>query len=138
MLAQVQDRSQRELRLLRLDPRTGKRTRPHPLLVERREGAWVNINTMLRVLKGDEGGGGRNPYGGEGSRSIKYGDFLWASEKTGYAHLYLHCGDTAGEGARGGSNYKHRLISFATNHSKIQYSEHTRVRHRRWSISFAN
>ena len=112
LLAQVQNRSQTELKLLRLDARTGERIGTDPLLVEKREGAWVNINTMLRVLKmeGDRGGGdgGGADGGGDSGRDgvglsssslndaspPKAGDFIWVSEKTGYAHLYLHCGDT--------------------------------------------
>jgi hypothetical protein len=57
---------------------TGERLHPAPLLVESRETSWVNLNSMLRILK----------------RGDKAGDFLWASEKTGFAHLYLHCGKT--------------------------------------------
>lgn len=100
LLAQVQNRSQSELRLLRLDPQTGERIDPNPLLLEvAREGGWVNINNkMLHVLKMENhsGSGGWSGGGGGSSSLPKAGDFIWVSEKTGFAHLYLHCGATVG------------------------------------------
>ncbi len=77
LAAQVENRAQTALELLRFDPHTGARTR---LLREENE-TWINLHdafTPLTRLPGREGGG-----------------FLWASERTGFRHLYLY--DARGE-----------------------------------------
>ncbi len=66
LVAQLQNREQTELRLVRLDPRTGA---SEPLLVETND-VWINLHEMLKPL--DDG------------------RFLWASERTGFRHLYLY------------------------------------------------
>lgn len=80
LLVQVEDRSQRELRVLRVDPRTGVSTR---LLTETSD-VWINLHDLLRPLRG--------------------GGFLWASERSGFRHLEVRDDDgglvrvlTAGE-----------------------------------------
>jgi dipeptidyl-peptidase-4 len=72
LTAQVQNREQSELTLYRLDPSSGKATQ---LLQEKSE-VWINLHNMLRGLS-DEAG-------------ELAGHFVWASEKTGFQHLYLH------------------------------------------------
>lgn len=67
--AQTQDRSQRTLRLLRCDVRTGRSTE---ILVETSE-SWVNLHDGLRFLPD--------------------GSFLWTSERDGFRHLYHHAAD---------------------------------------------
>ncbi|MGC9400366.1 MAG: S9 family peptidase [Anaerolineae bacterium] len=69
LVAQVQNREQTELRLVHLNPRTGA---GETLLVETND-VWVNLHAMLKPL--DDG------------------RFLWASERTGFRHLYLYDGD---------------------------------------------
>uniref|UniRef100_A0A7I4EGE6 Dipeptidylpeptidase IV N-terminal domain-containing protein n=1 Tax=Physcomitrium patens TaxID=3218 RepID=A0A7I4EGE6_PHYPA len=72
LTAQVQNRTQSKLKLLRFDPLTGKRL---VLLTEESE-VWVNLHdsfTPLRKYHGPLSGG-----------------FIWASEKTGFRHLYMH------------------------------------------------
>lgn len=64
--AQTQDRSQRRLDLLRLDPRTG---RGEVILTETSE-TWINLH--------------------DGLRHLPDGSFLWLSERTGFRHLYHH------------------------------------------------
>ena len=83
LIVQVQSRSQREVRVLRFDSRTGERLGPSPLLVEQREDTWVNLNNMMYVLKDQNNSG-----------CAEGGHFIWASEKTGFCHLYLHCSVT--------------------------------------------
>ena len=65
LLAQVQDRSQGRLDLVRLDPHTGK---GQVVLTETSE-VWINLNNALHGLED--------------------GRFLWASERSGFQHLYV-------------------------------------------------
>ncbi len=74
LLVQVEDRHQRELRVLQVDPATGAST----VLVTETSDVWVNLHDLLRPLPG--------------------GGFLWASERTGYRHLEVR--DAAGALAR--------------------------------------
>jgi len=67
LLAQVENREQTKLELLRLNPNTGE---SHSLLLEENE-VWINLHHMFTPLSGEEG-------------------FIWASEKTGYRHLYVY------------------------------------------------
>ncbi|MBN1876771.1 MAG: S9 family peptidase [Anaerolineae bacterium] len=66
LVAQVQNREQTELRLLAFDPQTGA---GRVLLTETNK-VWINLHNMLRPLKN--------------------GNFIWASERTGFMHLYLY------------------------------------------------
>jgi dipeptidyl-peptidase-4 len=72
LAAQLENREQTRLDLVRFDPRTGART----LLLSERSEVWVNLHNDFRALES-----------GQGELS---GGFLWASEKTGFRHLYLH------------------------------------------------
>ena len=67
---QRQNRAQTTLELLRFDPATGAST---PILTETTE-VWINLHRMLRPLE-------------EGPLA---GHFLWASERSGFRHLYLY------------------------------------------------
>ncbi|HOT92090.1 MAG TPA: S9 family peptidase [Anaerolineae bacterium] len=69
LVAQVENREQTELRLLRFDPHTGVGT----LLFTERSDVWINLHDMLTPLKD--------------------GRFVWAAERTGFRHLYLYTGD---------------------------------------------
>ena len=75
LTAQVENRAQTRLELLRLDPRTGARS---SLLTESSD-VWVNLHDMLRPIA-------------EGPLA---GHFVWASERTGFRHLYLYDRDGA-------------------------------------------
>lgn len=68
LCAQVQNREQTRLDLLRFDEATGPE-RPTALLTESSE-VWINLNDMFRPLAD--------------------GSFIWASERTGFNHLYLY------------------------------------------------
>ena len=63
LVAQIENREQTELRLVRFDPRTGEGT---TLLTETSD-VWINLHNMLTPLKD--------------------GRFVWASERTGFRHL---------------------------------------------------
>jgi dipeptidyl-peptidase-4 len=67
--AQLENREQTELELLRFDPRTGRQD----LLLRETNGVWINLHDMFKPLK-------HSPEGG----------FIWASERSGYRHLYLY------------------------------------------------
>lgn len=66
LAAQVEDRVQTRLRLLRCDPLSGA---TDELLVEQNP-VWINLNQLFKPLKD--------------------GRFLWGSERSGYQHLYLY------------------------------------------------
>jgi dipeptidyl-peptidase-4 len=68
--AQIQNRAQTTLDLLRFDPRTGA---PSTLLREASD-VWINLHHMFRPLK-------------SGARA---GCFIWVSERDGFQHLYLY------------------------------------------------
>lgn len=117
VLAQIQSRSQRQLKIVKIDARTGARVAPCPLFVERASrrrrsvggfrdeasrgtdeepnaeedaanviripAAWVNIsNVSPRVLTRSRGA------------IVAAGDVVWASESSGFLHLYLVDGTT--------------------------------------------
>jgi dipeptidyl-peptidase-4 len=63
--AQVVNRAQSQLDLLRLDPATGSST----LLLRENSQVWINLNDLFRPLKS--------------------GQFIWGSERSGFRHLYL-------------------------------------------------
>lgn len=66
LCAQVQNREQTRLDLLRFDISAGQ---PSTLLTESSD-VWINLNDMFRTLAD--------------------GSFIWASERTGFNHLYLY------------------------------------------------
>jgi dipeptidyl-peptidase-4 len=66
--AQLENREQTELGLVRFDPTTGQRD----VLLRETSDVWINLHDMFKPLKGDQGG------------------FIWASERTGFFHLYLY------------------------------------------------
>jgi dipeptidyl-peptidase-4 len=68
--AQIENREQTTLDLLRFDPRTGERSR----LLQETNDVWINLHHMFRPLK-------------SGSHA---GSFIWASERDGFQHLYLY------------------------------------------------
>lgn len=72
LVAQIENREQTRLDLVRFDPRSGART----LLLSERSDVWINLHDDFRAL--------------EASAGELAGAFLWASEKTGFRHLYLH------------------------------------------------
>ncbi|CAN4085730.1 unnamed protein product [Withania somnifera] len=72
LTAQVLNRSQSKLKILKFDIKTGQR---NVLLVEEHD-TWVNLHDCFIPL--DKGPNRTN------------GAFIWASEKTGFKHLYLH------------------------------------------------
>ncbi|UCG26470.1 MAG: S9 family peptidase, partial [Chloroflexota bacterium] len=75
LAAQVQNRAQTQLDILRYDPQTGRGRR---LLREESE-FWINLHDMFQPLKGSD-----EEYGG---------GFVWGSERSGFMHLYLYDGD---------------------------------------------
>lgn len=77
LCVQVLNRRQTELKILKFDITTGER---ETLLVERNE-KWVNLHDCFTPL--------------DKRVSNFEGGFIWASEKSGYKHLYLH--DSSGK-----------------------------------------
>ncbi len=69
LTAQLENREQTELRLVRFDPATNA---GHTLLTET-SAVWINLHTMFKPLND--------------------GRFIWASERTGFMHLYLYAAD---------------------------------------------
>lgn len=65
LLVQRETRDQKRLDLLRVDPETGKST---SVLTETSK-SWINLNDNLKALKD--------------------GSLIWASERSGWSHLYL-------------------------------------------------
>ena len=79
VMAQVENRLQNKLQLLRLDPLTGQRT----VLVEENSKWWVNLHDLLYMF----------PTGwAPGGSTAPPGDFyfLWASERSGFSQLYMY------------------------------------------------
>lgn len=72
LLAEIEDRAQSRLDLVRFDPKTGRRT----TLISERSEVWINLHGAFRAIDATEG--------------ELAGGFLWASEKTGFRHLSLH------------------------------------------------
>jgi dipeptidyl-peptidase-4 len=75
LVAQLQDRSQRRLRVVRFDVATGRAT----TLFEESSEHWVNLHDMLRPLT-------------KGTGELE-GGFLWATERSGFRHLELRARD---------------------------------------------
>jgi dipeptidyl-peptidase-4 len=74
LVAQVEDRAQARLDLLRFDPETGERGE---LLTETND-VWINLHDLFHPLERTDG---------------LAGGFVWGSERTGFRHLYLCAGD---------------------------------------------
>jgi dipeptidyl-peptidase-4 len=72
LTAQVENRAQTRLSLLHLDPKTGRSS----VVLTETSDVWVNLHDMLRPI--DDG-----PFAGH---------FVWASERSGFRHLYLYDG----------------------------------------------
>lgn len=70
--AQLENREQTELELVRFDPATGRRD----TLPGERSEVWINLHDMFKPLKRTDRDHG--------------GSFIWASERTGFRHLYLY------------------------------------------------
>lgn len=80
VMAQVENRVQNKLQLLKLDPSTGART----VLVEESSEYWVNLHDLLYTFP--------SGWAPEGDKAAAPGDFyfLWASERSGFCQLYLY------------------------------------------------
>ncbi|MCJ7738648.1 MAG: DPP IV N-terminal domain-containing protein, partial [Anaerolineae bacterium] len=70
LVAQVENRSQTQLDLIRFDVQTGEGA----ILLRETSDVWINLNSMFRALKQPREDGG---------------SLIWASERTGFQHLYL-------------------------------------------------
>jgi dipeptidyl-peptidase-4 len=74
IVVQLLDRRQQNLALLLLDAVTGTVTTLH--VETAMEGAWINLNNAFRMISSDN----------DDKKSMQ---FLWASERDGYRHLYV-------------------------------------------------
>lgn len=72
LTAQVLNRDHTKLKILRFDIKTGQRK----VMFVEEHSTWINLHDCFTPLDKAVGSGS--------------GGFLWASEKTGYRHLYLH------------------------------------------------
>lgn len=97
VMAQVQNRRQTVLQLLRLDPLTGARQ----VLAEERTEVWVNLHDMLHPLPTLPGGGSGSHTGAVGTGGGAGFRFIWASERSGYRQLYLYRYDGASDSSSG-------------------------------------
>ncbi len=70
LTAQRLDREQSRLDLLLFDPSTGE----HSMLLQENSDVWINLHKMFRPLKKQDEHGAA---------------FIWASERSGFMHLYL-------------------------------------------------
>ena len=75
LLAEIENRAQTKLDLVRFDPKTGKRT----VLLSEASEVWINLHSMFRPLE-------------KGTGEAE-GGFLWASEGSGFRHLELRAAD---------------------------------------------
>lgn len=75
LTAQILNREQTRLDLLEFDLETGQKR----YLLHESSDVWINLHQMHRPLKKLPGGEGPG--------------FIWASERTGFQHLYLYDGD---------------------------------------------
>uniref|UniRef100_A0A8R7UG75 Dipeptidyl peptidase 8 n=1 Tax=Triticum urartu TaxID=4572 RepID=A0A8R7UG75_TRIUA len=73
LAVQVLNRAHTKLKLLKFDIATGKRE----VLLEEEHDIWITLHDCFTPL--DNGVSSKHP-----------GGFIWASEKTGFRHLYLH------------------------------------------------
>ena len=72
LLAQIENREQTRLDLVRFDPASGK----GKILITETSEIWINLHNLFRSLNGV----GQDYEGG----------YIWASERTGFRHLYLY------------------------------------------------
>ncbi len=72
LTAQVENREQTELKLLRFDPKTGI----SKLLIHEKSDVWINLHHSLHPFE-------------KGQGELE-GGFVWASEQSGFRHLYVH------------------------------------------------
>ncbi len=72
LLAQFQDRRQQQLDLIRFDPVTGTGKQ----LLRESSAVWINLHDVLHPLPANH--------------KLWPGGFIWASERTGFRHLYLY------------------------------------------------
>ncbi|PON96819.1 Dipeptidylpeptidase [Trema orientale] len=71
LTVQVLNRLHTELKILNYDIKTGQRS----VILEEEHGTWINLQDCFTPL----------------DRTSKFpGGFIWASERTGFRHLYLH------------------------------------------------
>jgi dipeptidyl-peptidase-4 len=82
LLAELEDRRQQELRLIGFSD--AGRGSARELLRETSE-VWINLHHDFHALELDEAAAAAHPE--------QVGGFVWASEKTGFRHLYLHGAD---------------------------------------------
>jgi dipeptidyl-peptidase-4 len=71
LVAQIENRAQTMLDLVQFDPESGERR----ALLRETSDVWINLHDMLKPLR--------------------RGGFIWASERSGFQHLYLYAGDGA-------------------------------------------
>lgn len=85
IMAQVENRAQTVLQLLRIDPATGKRA----ILLEETTDVWINLNEILKPLS--------KSFRLPGDVNLPEQDFyfIWASERSGFNQLYLYRYDSA-------------------------------------------
>jgi dipeptidyl-peptidase-4 len=81
LTAQVEDRRQQELRLLRFADAEG----PATTLITETSDVWINLHDLFEPLELDEATAAAHPE--------QVGGFLWGSEKSGFMHLSLHAAD---------------------------------------------
>lgn len=81
LFAQVMDRRQQELRLLRFAGGAG----PATTLITERSDVWINLHDLFEPLELDEATAAAHPE--------QVGGFIWGSEKSGFMHLSLHAAD---------------------------------------------
>ncbi|XP_057525838.1 uncharacterized protein LOC130805190 [Amaranthus tricolor] len=72
LIAQVLNRTHTKLKILKFDIKTGQKK----VLLQEENDTWLNLHDCFTPLDKTISGG--------------MGGFLWASEKTGFRHLYLH------------------------------------------------
>ncbi|MCA9658537.1 MAG: DPP IV N-terminal domain-containing protein [Myxococcales bacterium] len=85
LVAEVENRAQTRLRLLAFDPRSGKRSE----LLREESDVWINLHHSFRALKKPDA------KDKDAAPDEASGGFLWASERTGFNHLYLYAADGA-------------------------------------------
>jgi dipeptidyl-peptidase 4 len=71
LMAQIENRAQTQLDLVRFDPQTGAGTR----VLRETSSLWINLHDLFRPLNKGQG--------------ALEGGFIWASERSGFRHLYL-------------------------------------------------
>jgi dipeptidyl-peptidase-4 len=75
LVAQVENRTQTQLDLLRFDTESGQAK----LLLRETNETWINLHDLFTPLEASD-----KPFGG---------GFIWSSERDGFMHLYLYDGD---------------------------------------------